>query len=70
LQLSFDLNGVPLLRPLGSARVNREFESTLSVDAQARAAIMRQVCDHGLGLFRMIPDEQFHQERLRHERAA
>lgn len=47
-----------------------DFESSLSVDAQVRAAIMRQVCDHGLGLFRMLPDEQFHQERLHHERAA
>jgi hypothetical protein len=46
------------------------FESSLSVDAQARAAIMRQVCDHGLGLFRMIPDKQFHREGFEHERAA
>jgi hypothetical protein len=40
-----------------------EFESSLAVDAQARADIMRQVCEHGLGLFRMVPDEQLHQER-------
>jgi hypothetical protein len=40
-----------------------EFESPLAVDAQARAAIMRQVCEHGLGLFRMVPDEQFYAER-------
>lgn len=46
------------------------FESALSVDGQAHAAIMRQVCEHGLGLFRMIPDEEFHQERTRHDRAA
>lgn len=46
------------------------FESTLSVDAQARAAIMRQVCEHGLGLFRMIPDDQHQQERIGHDRAA
>jgi len=46
-----------------------DFESSLSVDTQARAAIMRQVCDHGLGLFRMIPDEQFHQEKSPHGRA-
>jgi len=39
-----------------------EFESPLAVDAQARASIMRQVCDHGLGLFRVVPDEQFCQE--------
>jgi hypothetical protein len=39
-----------------------EFESPLAVDAQARAAIMRQVCEHGLGLFRVVPDEQFYQE--------
>jgi hypothetical protein len=39
-----------------------EFESSLAVDAQARAAIMRQVCEHGLGLFRTVPDEQFYQE--------
>src|ERR1700744_2406146 len=42
-----------------------DFESSLSIDAQARAAIMRQVCDHGLGLFRMIPDEQFRAEQIR-----
>jgi hypothetical protein len=47
-----------------------EFESPLAVDAQARAAIMRQVCDQGLGLFRMVPDEQFCQEMAAHERAA
>jgi len=39
-----------------------DFESSLSIDAHARAAIMRQVCDHGLGLFRMVPDEQFDRE--------
>jgi hypothetical protein len=47
-----------------------EFESSLSVDGQARAAIMRQVCDHGLGLFRIVPDEQFHRGMAGHERAA
>jgi hypothetical protein len=47
-----------------------EFESTLSVDSHARAAIMRQVCEHGLGLFRMVSDEQFQREGLGHERAA
>jgi hypothetical protein len=47
-----------------------KFESSLSVDAQARTAIMRQVCDHGLGVFRMIPNEQFHREKGQHERAA
>lgn len=47
-----------------------EFESSLSVDAQAKAAIMRKVCAHGLGLFRVIPDEQFHSERIGHGRAA
>jgi hypothetical protein len=47
-----------------------QFESTLAVDAQARAAIMRQVCDHGLGVFRMMPDEQYQQERITHDRAA
>jgi hypothetical protein len=46
------------------------FESTLSVDAQARTAIMRQVCEHGLGLFRMVKNEEFHRERVGHERAA
>jgi len=47
-----------------------EFESSLSVDAQARADIMRQVCEHGLGLFRMVSDEQYQREGLGHERAA
>jgi hypothetical protein len=46
------------------------FESSLSVDAQARAAIMRQVCEHGLGLYRIVPDIQFHQEGFEYERAA
>lgn len=46
------------------------FESSLSVDAQARAAIMREVCEHGLGLFRMVPNEPFHQQGIEHERAA
>ena len=46
------------------------FESSLSVDAQARADIMRQVCEHGLGLFRMVSDEQYQREILDHERAA
>jgi hypothetical protein len=46
-----------------------EFESPLAVDSQARAAIMRQVCEHGLGLFRMVPDEQFCREKAP-ERAA
>jgi hypothetical protein len=41
-----------------------EFESPLAVDAQARADIMRQVCEHGLGLFRMVTDEQFYEERV------
>jgi hypothetical protein len=44
-----------------------EFESPLAVDGQARAAIMRQVCEHGLGLFRMVTDEQFFQESAAHE---
>jgi hypothetical protein len=44
-----------------------EFESSLSVDAQAPAAIMRQVCEHGLGLFRMVSDEQFYQEAATHK---
>jgi hypothetical protein len=35
-----------------------DFESSLSIDSHARAAIMRQVCDHGLGLFRIVPDER------------
>ncbi len=47
-----------------------QFESTLAVDAQARAEIMQKVCDHGLGLFQMIPHEQFQTEGLAHERAA
>jgi hypothetical protein len=47
-----------------------EFESPLAVDAQARAVIMRQVCEHGLGLFRMVPDEQYQQERITHDRVA
>jgi hypothetical protein len=47
-----------------------EFESTLSVDSQARDAIMRQVCEYGLGLFRMVTDEQFQREGLGNERAA
>jgi hypothetical protein len=42
-----------------------EFESSLAVDAQARAAIMRQVCEHGLGLFRMVHDEQFRADAIR-----
>jgi hypothetical protein len=42
-----------------------EFESSLSLDSHARAAIMRQVCDHGLGLFRMVPDEQFRADAIR-----
>ena len=40
-----------------------EFESSLSIDSHAREDIMRQVCDHGLGLFRIVPDEQFYEER-------
>lgn len=47
-----------------------QFESTLAVDAQARAEIMGQVCDHGLGLFQMIPHKQSKTEGLAHERAA
>jgi hypothetical protein len=47
-----------------------EFESSVSVDAQARAAIMRQVCDHGLDIYRMVSDEQYQREVLDHERAA
>jgi len=46
------------------------FESTLAVDAQARAEIMRQVCDHGLGLFQMIPQEHTQTEGFGHGRAA
>lgn len=46
-----------------------DFESSLAVDAQARAAILGQVCENGLGLFRVVPDEQFYQERSAHERA-
>jgi len=46
-----------------------DFESSLSVDGQAREAIMRQVCEHGLGLFRMVPDEQFYREKAARERA-
>lgn len=42
-----------------------EFESSLSIDSHARADIMRQVCDHGLGLFRMVPDEQFRDGAIR-----
>jgi hypothetical protein len=34
------------------------FESTLPVDGQARDDIMAQVCAHGLGQFRVVPDEQ------------
>jgi hypothetical protein len=40
-----------------------DFESSLSRDTQARAAIMREVCEHGLGLYRLEPDKQFHRER-------
>jgi hypothetical protein len=47
-----------------------QFESTLAVDARARAEIMRQVCDHGLGLFQMIPDEQFQTARSESARVA
>jgi hypothetical protein len=46
-----------------------EFESSLAVDAQARADIMRQVCEHGLGVFRMVPDERLFRESPVHERA-
>jgi hypothetical protein len=42
-----------------------DFESSLSIDAHARADIMRQVCDHGLGLFRTVPDEQFRADAMR-----
>jgi hypothetical protein len=47
-----------------------DYESSLSVDAQARTAIMRQVCEHGMGLFRVVPDEQFQNERIGNDRAA
>jgi hypothetical protein len=47
-----------------------EFESPLAIDAQARAAIMRQVCENGLGIFRLVPDEQLYRERSAHDRAA
>jgi hypothetical protein len=46
------------------------FESSLSVDTQARAAIMREVCEHGLGIYRLEPDKQFHRDREDHEYAA
>jgi hypothetical protein len=42
-----------------------DFESSLSIDSHARADIMRQVCDHGLGLFRMVPDEQYRADAIR-----
>jgi hypothetical protein len=42
-----------------------DFESSLSIDSHARADIMRQVCDRGLGLFRMVPDEQFRGDAIR-----
>jgi hypothetical protein len=47
-----------------------EFESSLAVDSQARAAFMRQVCEHGLGVFSMVPDEQFYRERSAQERGS
>jgi hypothetical protein len=47
-----------------------DFESSLSIDSHARADIMRQVCDHGLSLFRMVPDEQYQQERIARDRVA
>lgn len=48
----------------------QNFESSQSVDARARAAIMRQVCEHGLGLFWIVPDQHFHREGFERKRAA
>ena len=47
-----------------------EFLSEVAVDAHARRAIMAQVCDHGLGLFTVITDEQYRLLRLAEEWAA
>jgi hypothetical protein len=47
-----------------------QFESILAVDTQARAEIMRQVCDHGLGLFQMIPDERLQTAKIENARIA
>jgi hypothetical protein len=38
------------------------FESPLAVDAQAREAIMAQVCAHGLGRFRVLTDALYRQQ--------
>lgn len=46
------------------------FESCLSVDAQARAEIMRKACDHGLGVFRVVRFEDVHCKGADHDRAA
>lgn len=39
-----------------------EFLSAIAVDALARNAIMAQVCCHGFGQYRVIPDEQYRLE--------
>ena len=47
-----------------------EFLSEITVDGHARRAIMAQVCDHGLGLFTVMTDEQYRLLLLADEWAA
>jgi hypothetical protein len=47
-----------------------EFHSANGNDWAARMEITEQVCIHGLGAFRVIPDEQYWQEVSTAARAA
>jgi hypothetical protein len=47
-----------------------EFLSEITVDLHARRAIMAQICDHGLGLFTVMTDEQYRLLQLAEEWAA
>jgi hypothetical protein len=47
-----------------------EFLSEISVDSHARRAIMAQVCDHGLGQFSVMTNEQYRLLQLADEWAA